>query len=596
MNILKISLLSFVLLFTLGLVCLAQETSSPQEPITSTEAVNLDEKVQPEDLEVSEPKLLPDSPFYFLKNWARNLRMFFSFRPEKKAELRLKFANEKIIELNKLAELKKDPRIIEKALESFQKELTEIEKAKIENLKKFSEKLMDQQLLHQRILEKLEKQVPPEVAERIKENRERHLERFAKVIEKVEEKFPEKLAKVLEKQKGSEFKQFKVLENLTEIEEKVSPEIKEEIKKKKEKILEEFQKKLETLPAKEKEKFKEYLEKVGGDKLTHLKILEEMMNEETSDKLRENLEEIEEKEIEDIEKLKTTPEKAEEQIKKAEDEIKKAEEKVSTSTENEYGGKAARRLLELAKKHLKEAERAFEEKKYGKAFGLATAAYHEALNTERIVEKNSEIKKSPEKIKEKFEKLYPGIELPETIQKCPLPAKPECGEGEVWRIGKDKNGCPIFSCEKIREMEGKPKVCPMLWDPVCGKNGKTYSNECFAKVAEVEIDYKGVCKEKEAPCAKEGEKVNRNPLLGQTNRLCCPGLKEERVSKSYSICKKAEEIVQPPTTTPECKEGETKKYQCPDGTFVNWCSCYNEKWVCIISPEIACPTTTKPTE
>lgn len=39
-------------------------------------------------------------------------------------------------------------------------------------------------------------------------------------------------------------------------------------------------------------------------------------------------------------------------------------------------------------------------------------------------------------------------------------------------------------------------------------------------------------------CAKKGEKVNRNPLLGLTNQKCCFPLKEIRVSRSYSICQK----------------------------------------------------------
>ncbi len=37
-------------------------------------------------------------------------------------------------------------------------------------------------------------------------------------------------------------------------------------------------------------------------------------------------------------------------------------------------------------------------------------------------------------------------------------------------------------------------------------------------------------------CAAEGKRVNRNPFSGATNRTCCLGLTEIRVSKSYSIC------------------------------------------------------------
>ncbi|MBC7074362.1 GerMN domain-containing protein, partial [Candidatus Parcubacteria bacterium] len=49
-------------------------------------------------------------------------------------------------------------------------------------------------------------------------------------------------------------------------------------------------------------------------------------------------------------------------------------------------------------------------------------------------------------------------------------------------------------------------------------------------------------KEKPKPaeiiCAKEGEKVNRNPLLGPTDKKCCEDLFEWRESRSYSICLK----------------------------------------------------------
>lgn len=40
-------------------------------------------------------------------------------------------------------------------------------------------------------------------------------------------------------------------------------------------------------------------------------------------------------------------------------------------------------------------------------------------------------------------------------------------------------------------------VCIQVYDPVCGEDGKTYSNSCFASAANVRVKYKGECNQDE---------------------------------------------------------------------------------------------------
>jgi len=414
MKKINITVLALIISFAAGIV-LAQENTSATPTVDITQEVNAEENIEAQDLGIGEPILLPDSPLYFLKEWGRNLQSLFTFNPVAKARLKEKFSNERLIELKKMVEQKKSREKIEKGIENYQKGIEAVKKAADrirekaeENVEvgKFLDKFIQQQTLHQKLLQRLETQVPPEAFEKIKTARERHLERFGEVMNKLEdkkEKLQERLEKNLEKIKGGEFKEFKNLEVLKNLEEKVPEEAKEAIRKARESFLLRLKEKLEKLPPESQEKFKDYVERISGDKEKQMEILENLK-----------------------EGLKERPE-----------------------------------------------------------------------IREKLLQSREEILS---KIKERMQEI-----------KCPEIEKPApdfCQEGRII-VKKDEKGCVInFKCVIPAETEttlpqrlGQPlapkAACITLWDPVCGKDGKTYSNACFARVAGVEIDYKGVCKEKE---------------------------------------------------------------------------------------------------
>jgi len=487
----------------------------------------LSQEIDSTDLGISKPRILPGHPLYFLKDWIRKIHLTFTFNPVKKDELRLKFANEKLAETGKLIEVKKNPRLIEKTLGDFEKEIAEISKDSGENLKGLSGKLIHQLILHQKILEKLKERVPSEGVQKIIEKkRDSHLQRFAEVIQKVEEKkkIPERIEKEIENIEKGEFKEFKVLEMLEEVKDEVSENVRNEIEKKEEKELKELRREVEKMPKEKRENFKNYVAKIPGKKLIHLKIISKLETEELPEETIKVLEKAKERKIEAFKGERgISKQKAKIQIEKAEKEILKAKKLIEESniSEVEYGGKAGRRLLERSKFHLTLAQKALEEKDYGRAFGLAVSAYEEAINSQEIIEKGKIIKSSPEERKKKIEELYPGINISPKNKECKIPLMPKCKENEYLRVEKDKNGCLVFRCEKIKKRIKKPKLmCIEVWQPVCGKDGRTYSNECFAKIAGVEIAYKGPCRELKTfpfegplPRVKEKEKLKVTPYL-----------------------------------------------------------------------------------
>ncbi len=409
--------LSLVAFFVLASSAIAQTTIQTAITTTATSAavianqtstadasqeVNADENVSAQELGIPNPTLLPNSPFYFLKSWWHGVHLFFTFNPIKKAELRMNYASEHLLEAKKLAKETKDPKVIEKAMNNYEGEMNNIGKI-VSQLKekanqssttgKFLDKFIKQQILHQKILENLETHVPAQALTKIKAAVNRHLATFNEVMQKVGTKtnLPQRLEKAFQGIKGSQFKNFKNLEMLKRLENQASTTTKDVIQKVRSNIFKRIKEQWQKMSTSTQEKLKNYIGRIKGSVENKMDIIE--------------------------------------------------------SIKSEFG------------------------------------------QFPKIREKFNQMR---DKILERVGSINKKIDC----QEIQPPRKDFCQNGRIIPERNSKHCIVSFKCihpQVINPQAKKRVACVAVFDPVCGVNGKVYSNSCWAGVAGVKVLHKGYC-------------------------------------------------------------------------------------------------------
>jgi len=194
------------------------------------------EDVTASDLEVSDSGI-----FSWIQDIVRDIQILVTFDPIKKSERQIKKASRQLIRIREMANADPDDPRLQKRVEKFDAKYeslidkinTSVEGVKADDpdlpeLKSFLDKYTDHQLKHQEILTKLEEQVPEDVMDKIRANREGHLEKFGEVMNRLQEKeeFKEQLKAGLEDMQEAIQNRVKRMEIVEELGEKSGPAVK----------------------------------------------------------------------------------------------------------------------------------------------------------------------------------------------------------------------------------------------------------------------------------------------------------------------------------------------------------------------------------
>jgi hypothetical protein len=232
MKKLVLFLLIFALVNGLGVNYIFAEESLNSENETTTTLINEDLSVS-EALGLKNVGLLPNSPFYFLKEWWRGIRIGLTRNPVDKGEAQLQILSEKLAEAETLAQKGVSIEVLEKAFENYSTAMDRL-RNRLEglddtlenpNIDRILDKITEAEIRHQEVFDKILEHAP-ETADQIEIIRQNIIqvlpflrlkfENQEEFMHRLESKFQEwQPLNGLENESG-EFLQLKIMEQTKE--------------------------------------------------------------------------------------------------------------------------------------------------------------------------------------------------------------------------------------------------------------------------------------------------------------------------------------------------------------------------------------------